>query len=737
MLLDPELRSAWQAQAQALRGPVRGSIALCESGRTNRHDRAVYQGAEWSRVLQACLVAWAATDNPQHATTAIKFFTALLDDRDVIGDGQGGDTSAQRDSGYAIRNLGPYTALAYDWLHDAPGMTPELRQKARQRWAAWLRWYREHGYRARDPGSNYHAGFLASATLIAVAQGGEADEERGPELWKFVADELWGKDMVKALAPGGILDGGDWPEGWQYGPLSVAHYAIASRIARRAGIEVPGVDRWLAAVLRRHVYGLSPSNKVHVAQDTQVETPNIDPHALTLASIVLGDAPAQEKRWAKGELVRLAITDKDYLLYSALAAPGDKPELVPRSTWPTWYAAPATGTLFARTRWDDRAIWFVAECMLGLDIDHRHPKAGNFVLSRGTDDLIVDPSPYGSRSTLTSNAPTVVSAHLPADYKPSQGFWGEGPGWQWALQTRSGIVAARCDYAGAYRFQHRASDVPSAQRDFVLLPGQDGTDTALVVIDRARTGRKDRTMHLRFRVPGGLTLDDEIATKRVGSSKLMIANLERTSGHPEIGRTSLTNCYDDSTPKGRCDAARFDATDLRLELEGPEPRAVHVITALDARGTSAPSTPLSGPTWRGVQITSPRPAAVVWPTRPAPTLAYRAPPGTHVILDGPAAAGAATITARRDGDACAVEVRAGGTVPARPAIVVLDEKCAISADPVSETAASAAGTSARAVPTSGQRRTGCCGAQATPGSPIAMALLVGALVLRRRRRRSS
>src|SRR5215203_1078371 len=82
MLLNPELKAAWKAQATEERGPVVGAIALCRSGQSEDHNRGIYQGAEWSRVLQACLVAWAATDAPEHAKTAIKFMNALLDDRD-------------------------------------------------------------------------------------------------------------------------------------------------------------------------------------------------------------------------------------------------------------------------------------------------------------------------------------------------------------------------------------------------------------------------------------------------------------------------------------------------------------------------------------------------------------------------------------------------------------------------------------------------------------------------------
>ncbi len=238
MLLDAELKQTWRVHAKVSAGPVIGSIRLCEEGRTTKeHDRALYQGAEWARLLQACLVAYAATDSDDHAKGAMKFFTALIDDLDTMDDGRGGDDAAKRDSGYAIRNLGPYTALAYDWLHGHRLMTPELKARARQRWKAWLAWYREKGYRATVPGSNYHAGYLISATLISIAQAGEAGDDSAA-LWAHVADQMWGKEMANALSSDGVLAGGNWPEGWQYGPLSVAEYSLAARVIARAGVQV-------------------------------------------------------------------------------------------------------------------------------------------------------------------------------------------------------------------------------------------------------------------------------------------------------------------------------------------------------------------------------------------------------------------------------------------------------------------------------------------------------------------
>ncbi len=745
MLLGDELRAAWRADATADRGPVAAALRVCRDAREpGPYAGEGYQGWNWAKALQSCLVAWAATGAPEHAATALRFFTALIDDLEVLGDGKGGDTSAQRDDGYAIRNLGPFTALAYDWLHAAPGMTPELRARARARWHAWLTWYRAHGYRARFPGTNYQAGFLAAATAIAVAQAGEAGPI-GAELWRFVADELWAKDMAAALAPGGILEGGDWPEGWQYGPLAVGNYALAMRIARGAGIVVPGEDAWLASVLRRHVHAMSPSERLYAGGDTQFPVAYLGTNELSLTAIALGGAPAQEQRWARGERARLGLGDDEAVLFDSLGMAGEPGEPIPRATWPTWYLARGTGTLYARTRWDDRAVWFVAECQRKLPADHRHSNAGTFVLSRGRDDLIVDPTPYGSLSSLTSNAPTVASAQVPVNFAPSQFRRSELTGWRWATQTRSGVVAARCDYSDQFRTEDKPSDVHDAIRDLVVLPGEDGTDASVVVADRAISGAADRAMYLRFRVPGTALAfrgDPSTAAVTLGGTRLAIAGLRRSAGTPRLVPSTEKECPQQKLAlKGRCEAARFPVTDYRLEVAGPAPRAVHVISAT---GGDAPApVALDGDGWQGVRVTAARDAVVIWPRVRGAALRYRAPRGkavTHVVLDAPTADGTAhttRLTARPDGDACAVEVAAGaGAIPGRPVIAVLDDACGIAADPPRPTqGAIVVTTDPPPSPVPPPPRSGGCGQTAALLSLIAIPIGAGLLWRRGRRRR--
>jgi hypothetical protein len=356
--------------------------------------------------------------------------------------------------------------------------------------------------------------------------------------------------------------------------------------------------------------------------------------------------------------------------------------------------------------------------LLGLDghrIDHRHPNAGNFALSRGVDDVIVDPTPYGALATLPSNAPTVASGRLPEKYVPSQGLWSEKIAWTWATQTRGGVIAARCDYADAYRFQDRASDIAEATRDFVVLPNSDGTDVAVVVIDRARTGDGGRGMYVRFHAPIALALAGTAATATIGGTKLAIVGV--ATGTRAIGRATQKDCWKDEERKGRCDASRFPTTDYRVELPGPEPRAVHVIGATGGGAVTAEK--LAD---RGVRVAGPREAIVVWGDGE-----YRTPKGpavTHVALDG------GTITARADGDGCAITVQAGEK---RPAIAVVDTACAVTVDPEAPSAASAIRGKPAAVPGGSKRRGGCCAAEASPGASFGMTLVVGLVLLRRRR----
>lgn len=752
---DAATWSGLKAQGKVRGSVVATAIETCTTitREPKEYQRDLYMGLDWARYLQTCLVAWAATGSDAHAQTAMIYFKALLDDLAVVGDGAGGDKAANRDSGFAIRAEGPYTAIAYDWLHDHPSMTPALRTKARQRWAAWTTWYLANGYRARSPSTNYHAGYLAAVTLIAIAQANEGGRE-SDMLWRLVADELWGKDMANAFASGGVLDGGDWGEGWQYAPLSVVEYAAAARAMVAQGYALPGVHGWLDDVLRRHVHSLSPGGGTFVGGDTQAETANLAPNPNTLAAVMLGDASKDTKSWAAAELARLPRERVDFPLWLALAeASGAAAVPVPRASWPTTYFARGVGSFFARTDWSKDAIWTVAQCNHTIDVDHSHPNAGNFVLSRGADDVIVDPSPYGTLATLTSNAPTVVSAHLPEEYKPSQAWWSVKTGFAWKEQTASGIVATRCDYADQYKFQDRPSDVPAALRDLVVVPWPGGATA--IVVDRATSGDAARGLHLRFRSAGKL---DDAGTGVVGSSQLRVQTLFTSGGKPAKVAVPRSSCFDPPWTRGNCAAARFPVDDWRLIVPGPTMTAIHAID-VGPRDGALPAVTIERSGDVSVVIGKGAHGFAVI-AGGGESLTYTGPASArHVVLDGPTGADA-YVTATRGGTACAVSVAASGAgtkLSGRPRVFVLDSACAVVADaalpamngsnarPVVDAGPITAPVPVDAAPdgtlpgvSPRTARSGCCGANAAPGGSAAMAVLValGWIGLGQRRRRA-
>lgn len=764
LVLDATTRAAWKDLAKKSGNRVSRAVSRCTEirKRPKDYERDLYMGLDWAGHLQNCLVAWAATGKDEHADTARKYFVAMLDDLAVVGDGQGGNTAAHRDSGFAIRAMGPYTALAYDWLHDR--LTEAERARARERFEAWTSWYLAKGYRARSPSTNYHAGYLIAVTFIAIAQNGEAGKA-GNDLWRLVRDDLWGRDMAGAMEPGGVLDGGDWGEGWQYGPLSVAEYALAARVMAQQGVRSERIQQWLDAVVVRHVHALAPGAGIFVGGDTQEQSANLPPNFLTLAAVVLGNASADSKAYALQEIQRLKVDNDQFALFGALVdAAGVTAKPVPRDRWPTAYLAAGVGTFFTRSHWGEDAVWAVLQCSKTIDVDHVHPNAGNLVVSRGGDDLIVDPSPYGSLSSLTSNAPTVRSKHLPPDYQPSQAFWSEATGFRWSRQTASGVVVARCDYADQYKFQHRPSDVPAAIRDIVVVPWGDGKDASVVVVDRAESGDRGRELFLRFRTQAKLERIGDIARGTRGGSSLAIQPLWSSGGKPEARSLKASSCFDAGVTRGGCEANRFPVDEWRLVVPGPTMEAAHLIDVAGARTQVSPAVvERQGKlTVMSAERDGGRLAVVVGGSG---SIAYRGPAGArHVVLD---AADGASVTSAPTKGGCTVTVAAGGggtKLTARPAVFALDAACAVADDPTQRQPlagppgaaidAGAAGVAAvqDAAESGGgggddgsigtpqgtlprSARSGCCGAQATPGSPIGMALVVLAW-LRFGRRRS-
>ena len=153
--------------------------------------------------MSACALAWQLTGETRYADQGVKLWRSLLEDIDgedsaacVAGAAEAAAmASIRRDTGYAIRMIGPHTAIAYDWLFDAPGVTEAFRQQTRDCFRHWITFYTREGYLAPLPGANYHAGFVAAKALIAIAEGGE-DGANGDRFWTEVVRRRLRQELI-------------------------------------------------------------------------------------------------------------------------------------------------------------------------------------------------------------------------------------------------------------------------------------------------------------------------------------------------------------------------------------------------------------------------------------------------------------------------------------------------------------------------------------------------------------
>lgn len=685
--LDSSTVAGLKTQVGVKNSPVERGGARCAAARTDpsEYSDGGWQGFEFVTTLSDCLVSWAATGSADDLQTAIKYWNVLLDDYQAVGDGAGGDDVVTHDTGYAMRTFAPYSAIAYDWLHDAPGVSSDLLAHARERFDAWVTYYTQNGYLKDLPGANYEAGYAFAATLIAIAEGGEAGSA-GDAHWATVHDTIWGKDLIPALAPGGVLEGGDWPEGWEYGPLSVLELGLAARAMIDNGSAVPGADSWADSVVLRFANGLTPSTRLaFVGGDTQDDTPEQALDNGPLVAAMAGPASAQAKSWALGLNSDLALQNDNSLFDGIALARAGKPSALPADV-PTNYLGKGAGNWYVRGDWTPSAVWSVFQCTRRLVDDHEHNDAGNFVLTRAADDLVVDPSPYGTLSTLTSNAPAVDSNSLPDGYSPSQGNWGKTTSLLWARQSGSGIAVARCDYADQFRYEDYASDVSVALRDFVLVP--DGDAGEVVLVDRVVTGDAARGLHLRVRTPGDFSLDGDRATATLGGSALSVEHVWSSSGAPSV--REMPQASECPSSDHTCDVSRLAAgSEYRLDVAGPAAMALHVVSARGSLGDA--HAVLEGDGYRGVVLErASGPVAVVTNGAVngarASSLVYTAPANaTHVVVDAPVdGSGKSDVAATKDGTNCQVTVtpHAGSKsgFDGAPLVIALDASCAVSDD---------------------------------------------------------
>jgi hypothetical protein len=686
-------------------------VAGCDATINKPSDyttRGGSDGGTWPGAAVACAFAYVTTKKMQYLTQAIKYWNASLSDDQTIGDGlgckPGVSTNWQswnqyppappviltvtHDTGYGMRWYGPFMAMTYDWLHDAPGVSSALLTQTQTCLTAWMDYYTAEGYHNTQAASNYNAGFVVGKALTAIAIG--TDGGADGHLWTETVDDLFanilvGQGLMGASgtfpAPAGPMVGGDWPEGWEYGPNAVMMYAMATVALEEQGVAEPEMDAWANSLAVRTAYGSLPTwDGQWVGSDYGTPDVYAAPVLNQLNAVIAGPGSDQAAAWALS-MVQTQKPVNDAYPETILAdlrkvTPQDYRTQTPAPS--LWYLARGTRAMYVRTSWDASAFWAVFSSSPPTVSDHQHYAASNFVFTRGADDLVVDPSDYGLASTLSTNAVSADSAVVVGDYAESQTPWSAAE-LLWARGTESGVFAARSDFAKGFNYKDTASDIPYAHREWVMLP-----EGEIVTIDRVQTNAASRSMYVNFHTltNGTLKLSGTTATGTVGGSKVVIHAAMLSGGTASITQPSTAYC---TVPWGQCTNVRFAVDNYGLKVPGPYAVAIHAIDGIGSSEAAATVGSLNddnydpAPKQNGGVIG----AAVYRASKQSYVVASSAQkgasgssmtygvPGTsagrHVVFDAPEDGnGMSLVTAAAQGGRCVLTITAGAGLMGHP-----------------------------------------------------------------------
>jgi len=711
--MTPDNLAAFTAKAQEAGTSSAGLVKSCDNAIAKPQDLVQRGGADadtWPHAAMACAFAYLVTKDTKYMAPALKYWNAALNDDQQVGDGLGCTANASptwknvsprppviltvtHDTGYPIRWYGPYLALAYDWLYNAPGVDDALRSHTRFCLTSWIDFYTQEGYLRTEPGSNYNAGYVAAKTFTAIAFGTDAGAD-GDRLWTETIHDIFNTELLGAGmagsdsgvgTPAGAIVGGDWGEGWQYGTLSVLEYAIAVRAMEEHGLPLPALDAWTNSMIVAAVHQTVPSKVGYFPTgdyDVQDNNTGLEPiYAFPAGSrydaVLAVPSSDQAAAWALNEKQQLTKGTGTFF-GNVLAEIRDvQPQdyRTQSSAPPLWYLVRGTRQLVARTSWDSDAYWAIFTSAPAVNSDHHHFDASNFAFSRGADDLVVDPSPLGTRSTLTSNAVSADSAGVPGDYAGSQTPWNKAE-LMWARGTESKVYAARSDFARAFDFSGTPSDIPYAHREFVLLP-----EGEIVLIDRVVTGAASRNMYITIHTNTGGTLKmtSGIGVGTVGGSQVAIHPVVLSSGSPNVTKPAIGECHE-----GRCTNVRVAVDAYNVQVAGPSAVAVHVIDGLATGEDQATVASLNDPAYDpGTQNAGVIGAAVYRGSKQSYVVASSAPmgdagammtyavlgtsAGRHIVFDAPEdGSGKSMVTATNSSGQCLVTITAGDGFTGHP-----------------------------------------------------------------------
>ncbi len=273
---------------------------------------------------------------------------------------------------------------------------------------------RGNGWGLKDPGSNYHLAFLEGTAFAGYALQRRAHPNAGRYLERFFSLLEGHGGVLAYLEARG--EGGDWPEGVNYGQRSKQRlFSALSLVASMGGPNYFARHRFFRDAVSYAVYQVQPDRRAlfpggDLSRDSAMLICPYDRDYVETAAYFLDDAATRQLaryylsrvvksyedgfRWREG-LYKGVLFETDGAVANVAA--------LPRS-----YLASGTGWLNIRSGWEHHATSLSISGGALHDQDHAHADVGSFVLWKGGWQA-VDASSFSKGINWEAGAHNMVS----------------------------------------------------------------------------------------------------------------------------------------------------------------------------------------------------------------------------------------------------------------------------------------------------------------------------------------
>jgi hypothetical protein len=324
--------------------------------------------------------AIAGISNPARAASCAAAAKTMV--QRIATEYNNGTRSYAADSGYYIRFPLMYLMVAYDWMNDQFSLADKNAMITVGN--NWLDWYVANGYARSHPLENYYAGYLQGRILTVLATAGDntSAQRQLDELHRMLAQEV---PMISQRACGG-----DWSEGWNYGPYTNIEFTLANQALLEAG------ENWDTAF--DFVHGLGQSYAYMVSPDF-TESRSFGgysgdyPHYTSPSLLATLSGNTRSGAWAarvyngvNAQPVNDILSSRGFAFYEALSANLSQP--LDTSVSPLSYFNDGTGRFFSTSSLSSTTAYQVTAENTPYYYDHMGYASGDVRLYKGTTCLL-------------------------------------------------------------------------------------------------------------------------------------------------------------------------------------------------------------------------------------------------------------------------------------------------------------------------------------------------------------